>query len=227
MNKDIMIDAITCLDADIVENYQKYKDRLKARRSRRIRSAKWAAAAACMVIVLCAVPIARLIFGGSHGGAPVSVEYPGVYEAHVQMKRGTLLETLDDTAAKTERVTVSYRNSSAGEPIFEQPLQLLVRRTYVGGSTAVKVNFYVIFNKDNVDDNYIGGYEEQGLSKVIKGVTVHLSEIFDGANHAQAKFIYCGDLYVVDAVSAGKIDIEYFLNEILKSHRECAVTIPE
>ena len=42
------------------------------------------------------------------------------------------------------------------------------------------VDYYILFDKDNVDDSYIGGYDEQGLTKIINGVTVHYSEIFDG-----------------------------------------------
>ena len=216
MNKSLIIDSITYLDLDILENYQKYKEMLISQRIRKNKFTKWVAAAACLALVLCIIPVVKIIFDGSHGGAPISVEYASVYEVHKQLGYDTLLAKLGSDSANIKKVTVSYRSDGAENPILDQPLQLLVRQTCGNGETSVNVNFYVVFNTDNVDDSYIGGYEEQGLSKEINGVTVHWSEIFDGANHAQAKFIYNGSLYVVDAVSSEKIDLDYFLDRLLK-----------
>ena len=84
--------------------------------------------------------------------------------------------------------------------IWEKP----IRATYPNGDAADTVHYYVIFNKDSVEDSYVGGYEEQGLTREVGGVTVHYSMIFDGATHGQAKFLYGGDLYVIDVISGGE-----------------------
>ena len=47
--------------------------------------------------------------------------------------------------------------------------------TYPNGETTDSVDYYIIFNRDSVDDSYIGGYEEQGLTKEVNGITVHRS----------------------------------------------------
>ena len=70
--------------------------------------------------------------------------------------------------------------------------------------------------KDDINDCMIGGYEEMGLEKKTGGITVHYSEIFDGANHVQARFISDGDLYVIDITSKDAIDLDSFLEKILK-----------
>ena len=79
----------------------------------------------------------------------------------------------------------------------------MIQASYANGELIDRVNYYIIFNKDSIDDSYIGGYEEQGLTKEINGITVHYSLIQDGAMHGQAKFIYEGNLYIIDVHSWG------------------------
>lgn len=99
---------------------------------------------------------------------------------------------------------------------LEKPLQLKIRATYPNGETTDSVDYYIIFNRDSVDDRYIGGYEEQGLTKEINGITVHYSLIQDGAMHGQAKFLYEGNLYVIDVLSSGdKYNLDTYIDMVL------------
>ena len=110
---------------------------------------------------------------------------------------------------------VTYKSDENGNADLGSPLQMKIRHRYSTGTGNDLVNYYVLFGKDSVDDSYIGGYDEQGLTKIINGVTVHYSEIYDGSHHTQAKFLYEGHLYVVDLVSAGEIDLDHYLNLLL------------
>ena len=66
-----------------------------------------------------------------------------------------------------------------------------------------KVELYILFDRDDLNDSYVGGYEEQGLSKQYGDITVVYSLIQDPLMHGQAKFLYGGDLYVLDVQSTG------------------------
>ena len=168
---------------------------------------KWASlAAACFVLLICAMPIMKLVFGGSHSDATVSNTYNSIEEVHTALGYDTLYSKLDLDESNTKRILISYDsiNGYNGlEANLEKPLQLQIRATYPNGETTDSVDYYIIFNRDSVDDSYIGGYEEQGLTKEINGITVHYSLIQDGAMHGQAKFVYEGNLYVIDVNSWG------------------------
>ena len=168
---------------------------------------KWASlAAACFALVICAMPIMNLIFGGSHGEAPVSNTYDSIEEVHSALGYDTLYSKLELVESNIKNISISYDpvNGDSGlQANLEKPLQLKIRATYPNGETTDSVDYYIIFNRDSVDDSYIGGYEEQGLTKEINGITVHYSLIQDGAMHGQAKFLYEGNLYVIDVNSWG------------------------
>lgn len=70
----------------------------------------------------------------------------------------------------------------------------------VEGVTSMKL--YILFDCDSVEDSYIGGYEEQGLTQWYGDIVVHYSVIHDPQPHGQAKFLYGGNLYVLDVVSS-------------------------
>lgn len=217
MNNNLVMDAISYLDAELLAVHLEKKAELRARaKAKKKMILQWGAIAACIALILCMVPIVNMIFNGSHGDAPVSVEYNDINEAHNQLGFDTLYAKLDYDVATTRKIMVSYKDDGAGNAVISEPTQLLIRQIYKNNNEAVNVNFYILFDKADVNDSYIGGYEEQGLSEEINGVKVHYSNIFDGSNHAQAKFIYKGNLYVIDAISSGEIDLDYFLEKLLK-----------
>ena len=213
-----MIDGITNIDEDLIEKYFKLKEKYysKKQKKKTKQFLKWGSFAACVVLVLCFIPIVNLIFDGSHSDAPINVEYNNIDDVHKQLGSDTLLVGLDYDVATTKSILVSYNDDGEGNAVFSEPQQLLLRQTYDFGNGVVNADLYILFDKEDVSESYIGGYEEQGLSKEINGVKVHYSNIFDGSNHAQAKFIYEGNLYVIDAISSGEIDLDYFLEKLLK-----------
>ena len=208
MTQEKLIDAITDLDSDILNRYFDMKADLAAKKKPRKRAwLKWTSlAAACFALVICTMPIMKLGFGGSHSDAPVSNTYNSIEEVHNVLGYDTLYSKLDLDESNTKRILISYdsiKGDNGLEANLEKPLQLQIRATYPNGETTDSVDYYIIFNRDSVDDSYIGGYEEQGLTKEINGITVHYSLIQDGAMHGQAKFVYEGNLYVIDVNSWG------------------------
>ena len=181
---------------------------------------KWASlAAACFALVICAVPIMNLIFSDSHSDAPISNNYNSLEEVHNALGFDTLYSKLELDESNTKSITISYSsiNGDSGlQANLEKPLQLKIRATYSNGETTDSVDYYIIFNRDSVDDSYIGGYEEQGLTKEINGITVHYSLIQDGAMHGQAKFLYEGNLYVIDVNSLGnEYNLDTYIDMVL------------
>ena len=168
---------------------------------------KWVSlAAACLALVICIVPVWDALFDGTHGDAPVSNSFDSLEDVHKVLGYDTLYAGLDLDQTSKCSIAVSFASYDApdgSQADLENPLQLLIRTAYPNGDTTDTVHYYVIFNKGSVEDSHIGGYEEQGLTKEFGGVTVHYSMIQDGATHGQAKFLYGGDLYVIDVVSGG------------------------
>ena len=181
---------------------------------------KWVSlAAACFALVICAMPIMKLVFGGSRSDAPVQTTYNSLEEVHTALGYDTLYSNLDLNKSNTSSFSISYDSINGDNGLqanLEKPLQLLIRATYSNGETTDSVDYYIIFNRDSVDDSYIGGYEEQGLNKEINGITVHYSLIQDGSMHGQAKFVYEGNLYVIDVNSWGnEYNLDTYIDMVL------------
>ena len=221
MTQEKIIDAITELDSDILDRYFFMKQALREKKKPKKRAwLKWASlAAACFALVICAIPIMNLILGGSNGDAPVSNTYNSIEEVHNVLGYDTLYSKLDLDESNTKRILISYDSINGDNGLaanLEKPLQLQIRATYPNGETTDSVDYYIIFNRDSVDDSYIGGYEEQGLTKEINGITVHYSLIQDGVMHGQAKFLYEGNLYVIDVNSWGnEYNLDTYIDMVL------------
>ncbi len=173
------------------------------RRLRRMTWQKWATLAACFcLIAFIAVGYYNVVLRGASAPGPESLEF----ESLADMNSAVGVETLynDQKLTGIQNISVTYYG--------DQPSQAKIR-TKDGDIT---VHYYVLFGRDKVKDSYIGGYEEQKLRREIGGVTVHYSKIFDGSYHSQAKFIYGGDLYVIDVTSSEDIhDIGDYIESIL------------
>ena len=79
MKNDLILDAISALDVELLTSHLERKEKLRTRSKNKakIRIARWSAVAACMVLSLCVFPIVRLIFESSGGDAPVSTATNG------------------------------------------------------------------------------------------------------------------------------------------------------
>ena len=79
------------------------------------------------------------------------------------------------------------------------------------------IRYYILFDKDDIEDSYIGGYEEQNLSFVVNGITVHYSTVqYKTTYETQAKFVYDGNIYVIDVTTTKEnFDIKGLASNIL------------
>ncbi len=214
----LLMDAISNVDDDVLAKYFKIQGGLKMKKAAKTKShwLKWGTAvAACFLVFIIAIPVI-MNFTEHNTPAPATKNYENMAQVRDDLGYDTLLAKLELDESAT--IIVSYTSDEEGNPKFDAPLQMKLKQTYHKNPGADNVHYYVLFGKDDVNDSYIGGYEEQGLTKEINGVTVHYSEIFDGSNHTQAKFVYEGNLYVVDiTTSDDKIyDLDYYLKLLLK-----------
>ena len=180
------------------------------RRLRRMTWQKWATLAACFCLIVYVGFMMKISFTGASAPGPVSIQYESIAEMNEALGRETLYS--DDNIENAFNISVSYTDDGTGNADLSHPNQALIRAS----DGDVTVFYYVIFNRDSVDKSYVGGYEEQKLRREIGGVTVHYSKIFDGFYHSQAKFVYGGDLYVIDVTSNEDIhDIHDYIESIL------------
>lgn len=240
MTQEKLTNAITELDTDILDRYFTMKQALTAKKKATVPTwAKWTSlAAACLVLLILAIPIEKPLSNNPGSTAPLSRSYASIEEAHKALGKSTLyskitLDTLNPSnisivydfvagdIALDNNVEVDAFSGMASVPNLEQlkipkPRQLAIHTAYDNEKTIDMVDFYILFNQDSIDDSRIGGYVEQGLTKEIGGITVHYSLIEDGAMHGHAKFLYEGNLYVIDVKSSGSVHaLDTYLNMVL------------
>lgn len=150
---------------------------------------------------------------------PISFEYDSIEEAHSAIQYNTLYSKIVLDESGFGNITTIFPSSGGTEgnlPI--KPNQLLIHTSYDNGDSVDMVDYYVLFDKESVDESYIGGYVEQGLTKEINGVTVHYC-LFEsnGRMQGQAKFLYDGNLYVIDVKSSGtEHTLDTYIDMVLK-----------
>lgn len=240
MTQGKIANAITELDADILDRYFTMKQTLTEKKKAKIPNwTKWASlAAACLVLLILAIPKEKPLQNLPETFAPLSHSYASIEEAHKALGKSTLyskitLDTLNPSdisivydfvtgdAATDNNIEVDLFAGMSGVPGLEQlkipkPRQFSIRTAYHNGKTIDMVEFYILFNQDSIDDSRIGGYVEQGLTKEINGIIVHYSLIADGAMHGHAKFLYEGNLYVIDVKSSGDVfTLDTYLDMVL------------
>ncbi len=176
---------------------------------------KWASIAAGFCLIVYLGFMMKIAFTGANAPGPTNFYYNSFAEMNAAIGKDTLYNDNNTAFAESETVSISiscYEDEN-GNIDVRDPNQL--KATLSGGG--VRVSYYILFGRDNVKKSYIGGYEEQKLRREIEDITVHYSKIFDGSYHSQAKFIYDGDLYVIDVTSKEDIhDIQDYIDRILK-----------
>lgn len=176
---------------------------------------KWVSIAAGFCLIVYFGFMMKIAFTGANAPGPTNFYYDSFAEMSAAIGKDTLYNDANTAFAESETVSISiscYEDEN-GNVDVRDPNQL--KATLSGGG--IRVSYYILFDKDNVKKSYIGGYEEQKLRREINGITVHYSKIYDGSYHSQAKFIYDGDLYVIDVTSKEDIhDINDYIDRILK-----------
>ena len=176
---------------------------------------KWAGVAAGFCLIVYLGFMMKIAFTGANAPGPTNFYYNSFAEMNAAIGKDTLYNDANTAFAESETISISiscYEDEN-GNVDVRDPNQL--KATLSGGG--IRVSYYILFGKDNVKKSYIGGYEEQKLRREINGITVHYSKIYDGSYHSQAKFIYNGNLYVIDVTSKEDIhDINDYIDRILK-----------
>lgn len=209
----LLMETIDYLDDRYLKKYFAIREQCSHQKKIRKKNVKWPISiAACFLVAIIVIPVI-MHFTQNNTPAPATKYYESIAEVSNDLGYDTLYSKLELDGAS---IMVSYKSDEDGNAQLDSPLQMKIRNRYLTEAGKETVDYYVIFDKDSVDDSYIGGYDEQGLSKNINGVKVHYSEIFDGSNHTQSKFLYEGNIYVIDIVSAEKIDLDHYLNLLLR-----------
>lgn len=176
---------------------------------------KWAEVAAGFCLIVYLGFMMKIAFTGANAPGPTNFYYNSFAEMNAAIGKDTLYNDVNTALAESETVSISiscYEDEN-GNVDVRDPDQL--KATLSGGG--IRVSYYVLFGRDNVKKSYIAGYEEQKLRREINGITVHYSEIYDGSYHSQAKFVYEGDLYIIDVTSKEDIhDIQDYIESILE-----------
>lgn len=176
---------------------------------------KWAGVAAGFFLIVYLGFMMKIAFTGASAPGPTNFYYDSFAEMNAAIGKDTLYNDVNTAFAESEIVSISiscYEDENGNVDVLD-PNQL--KATLSSGG--IKVSYYILFGQDNVKKSFIGGYEEQRLRREINGITVHYSKIYDGSYHSQAKFVYDGDLYVIDVTSKEDIhDIQEYLDRILK-----------
>ena len=238
MTRETLTDAITELDPDVLDRYFTMKQALTERKKPKKHAwIKWVSlSAACLFLVFYVIPIMKVAFTGAQSEDPYHQTFDSIEEMHNALGYDTLYANLDLDGSIDSDFSISYTSvqydddrydnrfpaqlGNDSQETLKKPSQLLIRASYPNGDSTDRVNYYIIFGKDSVDDSYIGGYEEQGLTKEIDGITVHYSLIQDGAMHGQAKFIYEENLYVIDVCSWGdEYHLDTYVDKILNGEK--------
>ena len=213
MTYGVLLDAITRLEGDWLDEALCERDRLLRCSNRRIKPLtvkRLATLAACMAVVLTVGLFMKTAFTGHHSPAPHPEYYATVEEVETALGASLLLDTLEkDTLTRSEKILVSYSTNDDGS-VSSTPLMLKARYTVNETDNSPEitdavtyVDLYVLFDKKSVEDCYIAGYVEQGLSKQYGDIKAVYSLVEDPMMHGQAKFLYDGDLYVLDVSSTG------------------------
>lgn len=216
MTQEILMDAITAMDGDLLDEALQERAKLLPRASHRIKSlaVKRMGAVACLALALLVVPYAKLVFSGSHTSDRFSERYHSVSSVEQALGQDILLEPLEEALRPTfdpsilinpvPNITVSYTHKGGSPSMLNACYKAVEADNSLDtDDPQTRVELYILFGHDDLDDSYISGYEEQGLSKQYGDITVVYSLIQDPLMHGQAKFLYGGDLYVLDVQSTG------------------------
>jgi hypothetical protein len=132
---------------------------------------KWIATAACfLLIAFVAVGYYNVVLRGANSGDPGPQNYK--FSTLAEMNAAIGKETLcndntvicdDDTV-----IRVSCFEDESGIIDLHKPSQLNV----IAYDGDIRIEYYIIFGRDDVSQSYVGGYEEQNLRREINGITV-------------------------------------------------------
>lgn len=212
MTQDSLLDAVTAMDGDWLDEALSQRAALFPRTVRKLKPLavkRLGTVAACLAVVFAVGFFARTVFTNNHEPAPHSEFFSSAEAVEAVLGEDLLLDRLDGPLSRDRDIRVTFPTYGDGTH-GDKPLMLEARYKAIEtdnslstADAATYVDLYILFDCDSVEDSYIGGYDEQGLSKQYGEITVVYSLIEDGMMHGQAKFLYGGNLYVLDVNSQG------------------------
>lgn len=230
MTHEVWLNAMNNLDIEELDDALCIRAKLLSRIGRKIKPLtvkRLSSLAACLAVLLTVGLYVKTALSGSQSPAPHTVHFTSLEAAKDALSEGLLLDRMNDPSLSLSRdILVTYPTYEDGTH-GDSPLMLKARFKATESDNSLDtvdpvtyIDFYILFDKSSVDDSYIGGYEEQGLSKQYGDITIVYSLIEDGMMHGQAKFLYEGNLYVIDVNSTGE---HHFLMKYLDMlfGREC------
>ena len=175
MKRETLTDAITELDSDILDRYFTMKNALtENKKPKKYAWLKWASlSVACLFLVFYVIPIMKVAFTGAQSDDPNHKTFDSIEEMHDALGYDTLYANLDLDGSIDSDFSISYTFVRYDDDQYDnrvptqldsnlpskKPSQLLIRASYPNGDLIDYVDYYIIFDKDSVDDSYIGGYE--------------------------------------------------------------------
>ena len=161
---------------------------------------KWGAIAACFALIVCAIPLVNVIFDGANHKAPISINYDSLEDMNNSLSKESLYNnsTIDVSKGELTNIAISFIADQEGKADMQKPTQARIDQKIADSN----IRYYILFGKTDIEDSYIAGYEEQNLSFVVNGITVHYSTVqYKATYESQAKFVYDGNIYVIDVTT--------------------------
>ena len=179
---------------------------------------KWGAIAACFALIICAIPLINVIFDGANTKAPISINYDTLEEMNRALSKESLYNdsTIDVSKGELTHIAIAFIADQEGKADMQKPTQVRIDQK----NDDSNIRYYILFDKTDIDDSYIAGYEEQNLSFVENGITVHYSTVqYKATYECQAKFVYDGNIYVIDVTTPNDdFDIRGLASSILSQN---------
>lgn len=176
---------------------------------------KWGALAACFALIVCAIPLVNVIFDGANHKAPISINYDSLEDMNNSLSKESLYNnsTIDVSKGELTNIAISFIADQEGKADMQKPTQARIDQKIADSN----IRYYILFGKTDIEDSYIAGYEEQNLSFVVNGITVHYSTVqYKATYESQAKFVYDGNIYVIDVTTPNAdFDIKKLASNIL------------
>ena len=161
---------------------------------------KWGVIAACITLIVCAIPLINVIFDGANTKAPVSINYDSLEDMNNSLGKESLYNnsTIDVSKGELTHIAISFIADQEGKADMQKPTQARIDQK----NDDSNIRYYILFDKTNIEDSYIAGYEEQNLSFVVNGIRVHYSTVqYKSIYECQAKFVYDGNIYVINVTT--------------------------
>ena len=213
MNEFLLIDAISCLDTDLLEKHlkQKLQIRDKAITKKKKIVAKWSTIAASLVVILM-IPILLWFIRDNDIGIESEDMYYSEFFSYSDVQsiitEDTIFVNLHNIVEQETEIKYTLYHQK-NDPYNYSNIEC---RTIVDGD---QVTFYCYFN--SYDENKIF-FPQGNINNIeLNGVSIDYCELQDKDDNIviYARFAYKNCIYVVEAYNANFPQLEQIINALL------------